>query len=1075
MHQRTLTTRRPVHAAVWTLVASAALVLTLAACGPGPSNGTPPPTGDVSIAVTVIGDGRATFSALDFDCSGSCTLAVDEGTDVTLTAVPNAGRVLVAWDGPCSLFEPTCAWEADEDVAVTVTFAPHALRFDLEGDGQGFFEIDAAGDATQCSEACAVALQQPLAVTITYFSEGSTRTILEPWDGECAAASVTDNYCLVNVEGATTIGKTWRHPPRAANREYTTDQGALLTVPEAEGVLTGVDDTPGDTHTASRLTEPGNGTLTLSANGSFTYEPNPGFAGVDTFTFRVTDAFGNTDDATAEVTVNPRLTLTKQGGGSVVSEPGGIDCGDACTSDAGIFDLDTDVTLTATPATGTTFQGWSGGACDGSSDLECTVPMSGPKNVTATFTASTYTLTVNRNGDGNVTSTPGDIDLDGGTNSDTFTHGTSVTLTANPAPGTVFTNWTGGPCAGQTSTTCSFTIASSGTTTANFGVIAYTLDVSRTGEGTGAIDSSPSGISVTTTQISDDASFDHGTSITLTADPAGSSDFDSWSGVTCQGGNTSDTCTFTITRDTTITGAFTLKTYDLAVSRTGEGTGNVTSSPGDINLNAGNLSDTFKHGTPITLTANPTDSSNFTSWSGVTCQGSNTSDTCTFTITGNTVVAANFDLKTYALEVSRTGSGTGTIGSSPSGISVTTTQISDDASFDHGQQITLTADPADSSNFTSWGGDACAGSPNDTCTFTITSDTTITGTFTLKTYDLAVSRDGDGTGTITSNPTGISITTQDEDSTTFNHGTSVTLTASSADGSEFGNWSGDACNGSTNPICTFTITSKTIITGTFTLDTNDLTVDRAGDGTGTIISTPSGINVTTTQASDDATFAYGTSIELDAEPADDSTFTEWTGGPCDGETSATCTFDITSNTATTGIFDLKTYDLTVNLVGNGNVTSSPSGIDLEDNRNSATFDHGQEILLAAEPATGNTFTEWTGGPCDGETSATCTFDIVSDGVTTANFDVEVLTLNVTTSGSGTGNVISSPSGIDLRADDSTASFDHGTSITLTATEDALSEFGGWTSGPCAGDTIPACEFVIREDLTVDAAFDLETL
>jgi len=1075
MPQRTLTTRRPVHAAVWTLVASAAFALTLAACGPGPSNGAPPPTGDVSIAVTVIGDGRATFSALDFDCSDSCTLAVDEGTDVTLTAVPNAGRVLVAWDGPCNLFEPTCAWEADEDVAVTVTFAPHALRFELEGDGQGYFEIDAAGDATQCSEACAVALQQPLAVTITYFSEGSTRTILEPWDGECATASVTDNYCLVNVEGATTIGKTWRHPPRAANREYTTDQGTLLTVPEADGVLTGVDDTPGDTHTASPLTDPGNGTLTLAANGSFTYEPNPGFAGVDTFTFLVTDAFGNTDDASAEVTVNPRLTLTKQGGGSVVSEPGGIECGDACTSDAGIFDLDTDVTLTATAATGTTFQGWSGGDCDGSTEIQCVVTMDAPKSVTATFTASTYTLTVNRNGDGNVTSSPGDIDLDGGTNSDTFTHGTSVTLTANPAPGTVFTNWTGGPCAGQTSTTCSFTITSSGTTTANFGVIAYTLDVSRTGEGTGTIDSSPSGISVTTTQISDDASFDHGTSITLTADAADSSNFTSWSGVTCQGSNTSDTCTFTITSDTTVTGAFSLKTYDLAVSRTGDGTGNVTSSPGDINLNAGNPSDTFKHGTPITLTANPTDSSNFTSWSGVTCQGSNTSDTCTFTITGNTVVAANFDLKTYTLEVSRTGNGSGNITSSPGDINLNAGNPSD--TFKHGTPITLTANRADSSNFTSWSGVTCqGGNTSDTCTFTITGNTAVTGTFTLKRYTLEVSRIGDGTGTITSNPTGINITTQDEDSTTFNHDTSVTLTALPSEGSDFESWSGVSCQGgNASETCVFTITSNTIITGTFTLDTHGLAVTRAGDGTGTIMSDPTGINVTPTQASDDATFAYGTSIELAAEPADDSTFTEWTGGPCEDETSATCAFGITSPTATTGIFDLKSYDLTVNLVGNGNVTSSPSGIDLEDNRASAAFDHGQEILLAAEPAAGNTFSEWTGGPCDGETSATCTFDIVSDGATTATFDVEVLTLNVTTSGSGAGGVVSSPAGVDVEANDSTASFDHGKSITLTATAGELSEFAGWTSGPCAGDTIPACEFVIREDLTVDAAFDLETL
>ena len=469
MRRPRLISQTAVRALTYTLLAGAVLALFLVACDPGPTHIEPPPTGDISITVTVIGDGRATFESNGFTCSSTCTLMIDAGADISLAAVPDAGRELVAWEGPCGPFDDACTWHADEGIDVIVTFAPHALRFDLKGDGEGYFEIDAAGDATECRGACGVPLQQPLLVTIQYVSNGPTRTTLDPWTG-CDDVNEAGTYCLVKVEGATTIGKTWRHPPIAADHTYTTNQGTLLTVPEADGVLKGVDDTPDDTHTASRLTEPDNGTLTLSADGSFTYEPKAGFAGVDTFTFRVTDAFGNTDDASADVTVRPRLRLDKLGNGSVSSAPAGIDCDTECSSDVAHFDLGSTVVLTADPTTGSTFDGWSGDACDGSSDLECAVTMSGPKSVTATFSANTYTLEVSRSGSGtgNVTSTPSGIDLSAGDTSATFDHGTEITLTATAAGNSGFAEWRTGPCAGSTSTTCTFTITDDTSVNARF-------------------------------------------------------------------------------------------------------------------------------------------------------------------------------------------------------------------------------------------------------------------------------------------------------------------------------------------------------------------------------------------------------------------------------------------------------------------------------------------------------------------------------------------------------------------------------------------------------------------------------
>jgi hypothetical protein len=77
------------------------------------------------------------------------------------------------------------------------------------------------------------------------------------------------------------------------------------------------------------------------------------------------------------------LTVDKAGTGSgrVVSTPAGIACGGTCS---GGFQTGAQVMLTETPATGSTFAGWSGGGCSGTVTM-CTVTMSSDQTVTATF------------------------------------------------------------------------------------------------------------------------------------------------------------------------------------------------------------------------------------------------------------------------------------------------------------------------------------------------------------------------------------------------------------------------------------------------------------------------------------------------------------------------------------------------------------------------------------------------------------------------------------------------------------------------------------------------------------------
>ncbi|MGH7492779.1 MAG: InlB B-repeat-containing protein [bacterium] len=144
---------------------------------------------------------------------------------------------------------------------------------------------------------------------------------------------------------------------------------------------------------------------TVAANGSFS---------------------GVVDWAMVALQIKPRifkLTATTVGSGSVTLNPPGVN-----------YSAGTVVTLTATPAAGFQFSGWSGNLSGSTNPAN--ILMNGNKNVTATFTEAPaqFTLTANIVGSGTVT-----LDPPGGT----YNSGTEVTLTANPAGGFQFSGWSG--------------------------------------------------------------------------------------------------------------------------------------------------------------------------------------------------------------------------------------------------------------------------------------------------------------------------------------------------------------------------------------------------------------------------------------------------------------------------------------------------------------------------------------------------------------------------------------------------------------------------------------------------------
>ena len=74
------------------------------------------------------------------------------------------------------------------------------------------------------------------------------------------------------------------------------------------------------------------------------------------------------------------LTVTKSGGGTILSMPAGIDCGSACSNN---YVSGSTVVLHATPAAGFMFAGWSGGGCAASPD--CSVTLTSATTIATNF------------------------------------------------------------------------------------------------------------------------------------------------------------------------------------------------------------------------------------------------------------------------------------------------------------------------------------------------------------------------------------------------------------------------------------------------------------------------------------------------------------------------------------------------------------------------------------------------------------------------------------------------------------------------------------------------------------------
>ena len=144
---------------------------------------------------------------------------------------------------------------------------------------------------------------------------------------------------------------------------------------------------------------------------------------------------------------------------------------------------------------------------------------------------------------------------------------------------------------------------------------------------------------------------------------------------------------------------------------------------------------TYAEGSPITISAFANSGYQFDHWSG-DCTGS---ETCQVWMDGDHSVVAHF-IELHDL----------TISVDPE-IGGTTTPEIGTHSYPHGSVVTITVDPEPGYDFSAWSGD-CSG---ETCTVTMDDDKNVTANFTFILYALDITKTGSGSGTVTSEPTGI--------------------------------------------------------------------------------------------------------------------------------------------------------------------------------------------------------------------------------------------------------------------------------------------------------------------------------
>jgi hypothetical protein len=451
------------------------------------------------------------------------------------------------------------------------------------------------------------------------------------------------------------------------------------------------------------------------------------------------------------------IDLSYQGNGEISKSP-----------DKSSYYYGVEVTLTAKPDEGWSFDGWYEDDVKISEESTFEIEILEERNVYALFTINEYTLTVN--------SENGVVEKDPDS-SDTYEYGSVVELHAISDEGYHFIDWTGDIEGEENPDTV--LIDSDKEITANFEINKYTFSLDATGNG--EISKAP-----------DLSEYDHGTEVTITATPDEGWSFDGWYYEDETRFSLDQSEKILLTESKKLRALFTINNYFLNIDILGEGT--VTKIPDK---------EMYEFGDVVTLTALGVEGWEFSNWIGDVTDLEN--NVTTITMSETKEATAVFERKSFDLNLSKDGNGE--ISKSP-----------DKSSYYYGVEVTLTETPDEGWSFTGWYEDGNLISPESIAEITIYEERDIEALFTINEYTLTVNSEY---GNVTKNPY----------KSKYEYGSTVQVSVEPEYGYEFDHWEGDASS-TDNPVEIIMDSEKVItaIFNQLPLDKFTLTVDVQGNG-----------------------------------------------------------------------------------------------------------------------------------------------------------------------------------------------------------------------------------------------------
>ncbi|MFD8912674.1 FG-GAP-like repeat-containing protein [Streptomyces sp. NPDC059575] len=175
---------------------------------------------------------------------------------------------------------------------------------DLNGDGHADLVVSSAGsDAVVVLEGDGTgAFGSPLSFGLGSGSNPQATAVADlDGDGRPDVATANSNSSATFANDASVLFNTTNRPPTVTNESYSHVGADTPLVVGAPGVLGNDTDADGNALTASVVTGPTHGTLTLGPDGSFSYQPDSAYVGSDSFTYKATD--GTDDSNVATVTI----------------------------------------------------------------------------------------------------------------------------------------------------------------------------------------------------------------------------------------------------------------------------------------------------------------------------------------------------------------------------------------------------------------------------------------------------------------------------------------------------------------------------------------------------------------------------------------------------------------------------------------------------------------------------------------------------------------------------------------------------------------------------------------------------